>query len=168
MFSVIILMSSLYLGIPSSYGYGSSFISAEAIEPGFYNLILNATDNDAYYKINCSQGQKLYLKISCNSSYDLDLYLYGPQYGPIASSITTFTTEAVTYTCSKKGIYYFRIYRYGGTGDVPFTLLVQREASGGFSSDSWWTFFVGGALVAMIAVALWIGLKNRVMWEEIQ
>lgn len=126
--TTIFLLAFCFI-FPTVSAYGTSFGTAENITTGTYNKTLLSGDYNGYYKIYCSSSQSLRVTISYSvPTYDLDLYLYNPSQAQVDSATTSTSTDTVSYGPTIIGYYYIRVYRYHGTGDVPFTLTITLTA----------------------------------------
>ncbi|MHA1269420.1 MAG: pre-peptidase C-terminal domain-containing protein [Candidatus Helarchaeota archaeon] len=122
--SLLLTLFTISFAIPISFGYGSSFSTAQTITAGTLIDTLSSSDTYAYYKVYCSSGKILRVVLTYSASFDLDLKIYNPSESVLDSSSSTGTVDTCSTTCSVAGYYYIRVYRYSGSGDANFTLSV--------------------------------------------
>ena len=124
--SSLFILLSIFLILPISHGYGSSFGTAETITTGTRIEPLYSSDNYAYYKVDCSQGNYLMVSLTFSPSFDLDLRLYDPAESYVdGSTSSTGGSEHCSELCSSSGYYYIKVSRYDGIGDVSMTITVS-------------------------------------------
>jgi hypothetical protein len=144
--------------IPTISGYGSTIGAAETLSPGTHSLTLYSVDNDAYYKVSCSNNQ--YLNVTLNYDYpshDLDIALYDPSQAIIAGCGSPSPPNIVEATSTTSGYYYIHVYRAEGSGDAAFSLQITLTDNPGVPGFE--ILFITYGLIALLGLILY--LRNR-------
>ncbi|MHA1269419.1 MAG: hypothetical protein ACTSPY_06480 [Candidatus Helarchaeota archaeon] len=110
--------------IPICYGYGTSFSTAEDISPETLMDTIIYPDKNAYYKTYCDEGKSLFVKLSYDSFYDLNLRIYSPSETLVAYSNNTGPSDTCFIVCNTPGYYYIRVSKYVVPGNASYTLKI--------------------------------------------
>ncbi len=114
---------ALFITLPTSFGYGTSFASATEVQNGTTNESL-LTTSYVYYKICCSYGDSLSVTLTWYSGYDLDLRLYDPSRTSVDSSSSSGVDDVCTESTLVSGWYYIRVSYYSGSIPALITLII--------------------------------------------
>lgn len=92
--------------------------------------LCSSSDRD-YFKFELENLNTIQLMLTVPTGNDYDLYLYGPTETEISNSRTTEETETIIHSATTTGMYYVRVYGYGGAYDVDnsYTLAGTWTAS---------------------------------------
>lgn len=127
LFISVIFLASFCLLIPTSLGYGYGFTDAELKLNGTYYETLDYYDGYAYYRVNCREGDDLYVTVEVNyPSYDINLDLYDETEYLEDWSYLSGDFDYVSATAYYTTHYYIVVVRVTpSTGTISFTLTIE-------------------------------------------
>ena len=122
---------ALFIMLPVSFGYGTSFNNATEISNGITNEVM-LSDYIVYYKICCSAGDTLSVNLTdYGGSYDLDLAIISPDMTTVLDYSNTAGDEYCTTSCSSLGWYYIRVHNFAQIVPSTITLTVAGATGSG-------------------------------------
>jgi len=110
-----------YTGTRLSDAYGAdasnSFADARTIGTKTVSGYLDNVDTRDYWKMYLAAGDHVGISLSVPSGADFDLYFYGPDRSPLASSARGMgASESIYRSARSSGFHYLEVRRYYGSG----------------------------------------------------